>query len=265
LVLLFPLIAGAIAGGLLTRGVYAGKVRSPFVAFIVGLMCGILMYGVYHVVSYYIGFRGDFRNVYVERTGKSPSDTELDTLLNSVMQEDVGDTGIMGYLKETAKEGITITSTSSYGSTRSSDTLKGNLVWGYYAVEILLAGLIAAFMAAGAAGQPFDEDAGEWYGPPMYLAAATGKSRKELLNALKVGDFQQAGALLTRDNIKYPRVNVSVRRSRSSSSQDVYLQLTYNTRSNRANNLKKGVITSSDFEGLQRGMNQAAPNPAAIR
>src|SRR5689334_21763113 len=203
LVLLFPLVAGTIAGGLLTRGVYAGKVRSPFMAFLVGLICGILMYGVYHAASYYIGFRGVMRSAYVEKTKENLSEADLDKLVNAFLNYNkVDDTGIVGYLKYTTLEGITITSTSSYGSTSSSDTLKGNLVWGYYAVEILLAGLIAAFMAAGAAGLPFDEDAGEWYLPPMYLAATTGKARKELLNALKVGDFQQAGALMTRENIK---------------------------------------------------------------
>ena len=53
LVLIFPMAAGAIAGGLLVRGVYTAKVRSPLVAGIVGLLCGVLMFGVYHVASYY--------------------------------------------------------------------------------------------------------------------------------------------------------------------------------------------------------------------
>ncbi|MBA3875177.1 MAG: hypothetical protein H0X30_39130, partial [Anaerolineae bacterium] len=48
LILMFPLFAGAIAGGLLARGVQVGKVRSPIVAGIIGLLCGLLMYGVYH-------------------------------------------------------------------------------------------------------------------------------------------------------------------------------------------------------------------------
>jgi len=266
LILLFPLVGGAIAGGLLARGVYTSKVRSPFVAGLIGLLCGVLMYGVYHAASYYIGFRTDMRAAYVKNAGEEPTDAQFNKALDELLQEDVGDTGIMGYLKETAKEGITITSTSSYGSSSSTDTLKGNLVWGYYGVEILLAGFIAAGIAGAAAGQPFDEDAGEWYGPAMFFASAGKKSRKELLNALKVGDFQQAGALLTQQDIKYPRINMNIRRSRSgSNTQDVFVQLTYNTRRNRPNNLKKGVITTSDFESLQRGMNQAVANPSPTK
>nr|MBA3869861.1 hypothetical protein [Anaerolineae bacterium] len=154
---------------------------------------------------------------------------------------------------------------SSYGTTTGSDTLKGNLVWGYYAVELLLAGLVAAFIAGAAAGQPFDEDANEWYGPPVYFATAGKMFRKDLLNALKVGDFQQAGALLTQQDIKYPRINMNIRRSKSSTSQDVFVQLTYNTRRNRPNALKKGVITASDFESLKRGMTQAASAPSPTK
>ncbi len=266
LILIFPMFAGGIAGGLLARGVYSAKVRSPILAGLVGLICGILMYGVYHVASYYVGFRGDFRSAYVEDTKKTLSDSDLDRILNATLQKEVGDTGIMGYLKLTAKEGITITSTSSYASTSKGETLKDNLVWVYYGVEILLAGLFAAFIAGRAAGEPFDEDAGEWYGPPLLFASTDKKSRKDLVNALKDGNFQQAGTLLTQAEIKYPRVNMNIRRTKNaSSSQDVFVQLTYNTRSNRPSNLKSGVISASEFESIKRGMAQAPSVVATSR
>jgi len=262
LVLLFPMVAGAIAGGLLTRGVYSAKVRSPFVAGLVGLICGVLMFGVYHFASYYIGFRTDFRNIYIEQTGETPSDAELDKVLNSVMEEDVGDTGIVGYFKEMAKEGITITSTSSYASTSKGQTLKDNLAWGYWIVEVLLAGLFAAFIAGRAAGEPFNEDANEWYGPAMRFATATGKSRKELMNALKDGNFQQAGMLLTTQDIKYPRLEINVRRSRDGgNSQDTFLQVMYSQRRGRSNAIKSGMVSASEFESIQRGMSQVPTTP----
>lgn len=260
LILVFPIFAGAIAGGLLARGVYSAKVRSPILAGIVGLLCGVLMYGVYHFASYYFGFRTDMRAIYVENAGRQPTDNEFTSELDALLQDEVGDTGFLGYLKLTAKEGITITSTSSYASTSKGQTLEGDLVWGYYGVEILIAALFAAFIAGRAAGEPFDEDAGEWYGPPMLFATADKKSRKDLVNALKDGNFQQAGTLLTQADIKYPRVNMNVRRTKNASStQDVFIQLTYNTRSNRANNLRSGVVSASEFESIKRGMAQA-PN-----
>ncbi len=261
LVLVFPMAAGAIAGGLLTRGVYTAKVRSPLVAGIVGLLCGVLMFGVYHAASYYVGFRTDMRAAYVENAGKEPTDAQFNTELDALLKDEVGDTGIMGYFKLMAKEGINITSTSS-SSSRTPMELKDNLAWGYWVAEILLAGLFAAFIAGRAAGEPFNEDAGEWYGPAMRFASATGKSRKELINALKDGNFQQAGSLLTQQDIKYPRLDVNVRRSKDGgTSQDTYVQVMYSQRRGRSNAVKSGMVSPSEFESIQRGMSQAPSIP----
>ena len=263
LVLLFPMFAGAIAGGLLVRGVYTAKVRSPLVAGIVGLLCGVLMFGVYHAASYYVGFKTDMRKIYVENAKREPTDEEFNTELDALLQEEVGATGIVGYLKEVAKEGLSITSTTPSSSTTPTE-LKDNLVWGYWAVEILLAGLFAAFIAGRAAGEPFNEDAEEWYGPAVRFAAATGKSRKELVNAFKDGNFQQAGMLLTQQDIKYPRIDVNLRRSKDGgSSQDTFVQLMYSQRRGRSSAIKSGMISSSDFESLQRGMSQAPSIPTS--
>lgn len=266
LILVFPMFAGAIAGGLLARGVYSAKVRSPLIAGLVGIICGVLMYSVYHVASYYVGFRTDMRQVYVKNVGKEPTDAEFDSELDALLQDEVGDKGFVGYLKLTAKEGITITSTSSYTSTSKGETLKDNLVWGYYGVEILLAALFAAFIAGRAAGEPFDEDANEWYGPPMLFATTTTKSRKDLVNALKDGNFQQAGTLLTQQDIKYPRIDMNIRRSKNGgSSQDTFIQLAYRQRSNRSNTIRTGVVSSSEFESIKRGMAQAPSNPVPTK
>jgi hypothetical protein len=257
LVLIFPMFAGAIAGGLLVRGVYSAKVRSPLVAGIVGLLCGVLMFGVYHAASYYIGFRTDMRKIYVENAGREPTDEQFNKELDALLQDEVGSTGIVGYLKEVAKEGMSITSTNP-GSSSTPVELQGNLVWGYWGVEILLAGLFAAFIAGRAAGEPFNEDTEEWYGPAMRFASADRKSRKDLINSLKDGNFLQAGMLLTTQDIKYPRLDVNVRRSKDGgSSQDTFVQVMYSQRRGRSNAIKSGMVSSSDFESLQRGMSQA--------
>lgn len=264
LVLMFPMFAGAIAGGLLTRGVYSAKVRSPIVAWLVGLICGVLMFGVYHFASYYVGFRTDMRKAYVENVGQEPTDAEFDEVLDLLLKDEVGDVGIMGYLKLTAKEGMSITRTAS--STSSAIDLQDEWVWVYWGVEILLAGLFAAFIAGRAAGEPFNEDSNEWYGPATFFATAPGKSRKDVVNAFKDGNFQQAGMLLTQQDIKYPRIDVNLRRSKDgSSSQDTFIQLLYSQRRGRSSGLKSGMISSSDFESLQRGMSQASNLPPTTK
>ncbi len=265
LVLMFPMFAGAIAGGLLTRGVYSAKVRSPIVAGIVGLLCGVLMYGVYHAASYYVGFRTEMRNLYIEQVGETPTDAQFDQELDALLKDEVGDTGIVGYFKFIAKQGLSITSTSP-SSSSSPMELKDNIVYGYWVVEILLAGLFAAFIAGKAAGEPFNEDTEEWYGPAVLFATATAKSRKDLVNALKDGNFQQAGMLLTQENIKSPRIDVNIRRSKDGgSSQDTYIQLAYRQRNNRASTIKTGMVSASEFESIKRGMAQAPSTPQATK
>ncbi|MCC6892940.1 MAG: hypothetical protein IT321_08985 [Anaerolineae bacterium] len=261
LVLLFPIVAGAIAGGLLARGVYSAKVRSPFVAFIVGLVCGVLIFAVYHGLSYYIGFRNEVKGFYVEDFGEEPTDAELNEYIDFGLQDAVDDTGFVGYMKLVADQGFSITRTASTSSSSGID-LQGNAVFAYWGVEILIAALFAAFIAARAAGEPFNEDANEWYGPAMYFATTNAKGRKEFLNALKDGNFQQAGAMLTTQDIKYPRLDVNIRRTRDGgNSQDTYLQVVYNQRRGRSSGVvKQGMLSPSDFESLQRGMAQGAQN-----
>ncbi len=261
LVLMFPILAGAIAGGLLARGVYSAKVRSPFVAFIVGLVCGVLIFAVYHVASYYVGFRGDVRAIYVENAGEEPTDAELTEFIDFVLEDEVNDTGFVGYLKLIAKDGFSITRTAS--SSSSGIDLQGNAVFIYWGVEILIVALFAAFMAARAAGEPFNEDANEWYGPALFYATTNAKARKELLNALKDGSFQQAGAMLTTQDIKYPRLDVNIRRTADGgNSQDTYVQIVHFQRRGRSSGvIKQGMLTPSEFESFQRGLAQSSSNP----
>ncbi|MBI1256148.1 MAG: hypothetical protein GC204_01635 [Chloroflexi bacterium] len=213
LVVAFPLLAGALAGGLLVLGVRSGKVRSPFLAALIGLLTGVLIFGVYHFATYSVTFRGAVRDVYVEDVGKTPSDAELDQYINKGLQRNTGDTGFIGYLKFAAQQGMTITNSTSVTSSSAADIeLKDQWVWVYWGIELLLAGGIAASLAAGEARQPFDEDSNSWYGAPTTLALATLKARKPLDKALNDGDFQTAGSLLTVNNIRYPRNEILLRR-----------------------------------------------------
>ena len=266
LVLLFPIVGGAIAGGLLARGVHAGKVRSPFIAGLVGVISALVMFGVYHGASYYVTFRGDMHEAYIENTGKGASDDDFERALNKLMFTEVGDTGFVGYLKLAAREGFSITRTSSSFSGDSGLELKGDIVWGYWAVEILLAAGFAAVIAAREAGQPFDEEANAWYGAPALMAIASNKSRKALVNAIKDGDFLQAGSFLTTQQIKYPRLEVTIRRSPASASTimtDAYLTVNYLQRQGRSTAVRSGVVSPSELDLIQRGMQQASlQNPA---
>ena len=254
LVVLFPLAAGAILGGILALVVRSSKIRSPIIAGLFGLAAGVIAYGVYHFAAYYVTFRGEVRTALVENGAKAPSDGDVDELMNLVLRDEVGDTGFMGYMNLMAREGITINRTVSTSS--SGIHLQGTGAWVYWGIDVVAVALIAAFMAGRAAGEPFDENAGMWYGSPQLLGVADNRPRKELVKALKNGDFQAAGRLLTTQDLKYPRVEVYTRRSQDPTA-DVYVQVNATRRQNRTSVMQRGMLSANEFAMLERAMGAA--------
>ncbi len=266
LVLLFPLVGGGIAGGALAAGVRGGKVRSPLVAGLMGLLAGLIMFGVYHGANYYVTFRSQLRDLIVERTNQTPTDEDLNALEGLLYQDsNIQETGFIGYLKFAADAGFTITST---GSTSSSSPMeiKGTIAFVYWGIEILLACLIAAGLAWSAAKEPFDENTNQWYGPPMVLAQGTTKSRKALIRALKDGSFREAGALLTKQPLKYPHIEVWVRRSPDSAAEDVLLMIKHLQRPGRPSNIKSGMISANELSTMMQAVDAAVDaNPVVSK
>ncbi|MBZ0277780.1 MAG: hypothetical protein K8I60_16660 [Anaerolineae bacterium] len=264
LVFAFPLFAGAIVGAVLVQIVKTTKTQSPIMAGLIGIIAGVVMYGAYHGASYYITFRGDLRTTYTEQNrGKPPTDEQLDQFINLGLMDVVGDSGFVGYLKLAAEVGFTITRTTS-SSSSSGIEIKDTWAFVYWAAEVVLAGLTAGGMAWGAASQPFDENTNAWFSStPEVVAIASNKNRKQLLRALKDGDFQGAGALLTREQIKYPRVEVWTRRSPDAAAQDVLLVLKVVQRNKRANNLKEGMVSVSELNTMLKAID-VPPTPSPV-
>ena len=259
LAIVVVMLTGLILGGILSLVVRISKIRNPLIAGLIGLLAGILLYGVYQYAGYYITFRDEMRATATQSMGKTPSDALLNSQISKILQQEVGSDGFVGYLMVTAKYGITFS--SSPGSSSSSDIeITDTGVWIYWGLEMLMVAAFAAFGAGRAARQPFDEEANEWYGKPTYFATASTKSRKALISALKDGDFQSAGRLLTTDALKYPRLEVTLRRSPSAatsySQQDVVVTVNHAQRKGRASAIRSGVLSPSEFNLLQLAMSQ---------
>jgi hypothetical protein len=259
LVLLFPLIAGSIAGGALRLTVSSAKVRNAVVAFFCGIIAGLIMFAVYHFATYYVSFRGEVRDALAEQGTPAADDAELDTLINEVLQSDYKDSGFTGYLRYAADQGINITNFGPSSSSSSPMELKGDIMWGYWVVEILIAAGMAAFVAVRATREPFDENANEWYNPAVEaFALADKKSKKALLNALKEGAFSEAGSLLTREELKYPRFEVHLRRSPDPASQDILLSVQQAQRKGQLAEIKRGLVSPAELDMMEKAL-QARP------
>jgi hypothetical protein len=269
LIILFPIIAGAIVGGVLAWAVRSSKVRSPLIAALIGLAAALVAYGTYHFAGYYITFRGDMRAAYIENSGRTPTDAQLDDELNELMQDEVGDSGFLGYLRVVAREGFSISRTGVSTSSNAVD-LEGDIVWAYWAVELLVIVGFGAILPARAAGEPFDEDDNVWYGKPTLIGITTGKARKDLLRALENGDFQGAGRMLTTQNIKYPRTEVMLRRSPAANTmpQDVFVTIHQSQRQGRSTVVKSGILSPTELNWLTGAMegrsHSSVPDPSYV-
>lgn len=274
LVLLFPLIAGFLGGTIMAAIVRAGKVRSPLIAAFFGLLAGVGIIAVHNFAQYYIDFRNDARNAIVEEAGEDVTQAEVDEFIDFVLEDEVGDTGFIGWLKLTAREGTTITSTR--GSSSSPMTLDENATWVYWGIELLLTALICAGVSMSAARQPFNEEAGEWYPPPVRIGSVDWKSRKEFLNTVKSGDTMQAARMIVPEAAKPPRIDLMAQYTPSAPQSDVILtvrDVKLNRRQEAPSDVLKVVLTASEFSafarslGVQQGVQtgEASSNSPLIR
>lgn len=264
LVVVFPILGAALVGGLLVLVIRSSKIRNPLLAGLIAGLGGLVMMGTYHFTAYFIGFRGEVRTAIEEEISEAVTDADLDEFINSVLKDEVGQDGFVGYLQYSAREGISITRATTTSSTGGIQ-LKDNLVWIYWGVELLIAIGVAWGIAAKQAHEPFDETAESWYGKPEFLATADWKSRKALSEALKKGDFQAAGALLTTANLKYPRADIRFRRSPNSSAADIFLEYHEATNKGRMALKQSGMVSGSEMALLTQALNAAPPAPTARR
>ncbi|MBL8153908.1 MAG: hypothetical protein JNM70_06975, partial [Anaerolineae bacterium] len=135
----------------------------------------------------------------------------------------------------------------------------------YWAVELLLAVGVAWGIASKQARDPFDESAESWYGKSELLGTVDWKSRNAFKDALKKGDFQGAGALLTAANLKYPRADIRLRRSPNPSAPDIFLEYHEATAKGRSALRQSGMVSSGELALMSQSMNAAPQTPPARR
>ena len=226
LIILFPAVAGFIVGLATASGTRRGKLRNPLLAGLIGLLGGAFAAGTYHFLSYEVSFKESVRDALNSQNAASapaPTALEIQQFTDAYLTDEVKDKGFMGFLKLEAKEGISITRSSS----SSGIELKNGWAWGYFAIEALIMAGLGAMLASSAAGEPFDERANAWYGEPVYLGGAAGDDGTALADALKGGAFERAGGLVQpgRAELGVPRVELLARLSPDKDASEAVLEV----------------------------------------
>ena len=161
LIIVFPLFMGLMAGVGTKYGARKGHCRNTMLIVAVAFLMGLACYGGKHYVTYRTNRQNAVREIQAEMT-KNPIPAgqpvqSADELYDTFLTMKTGSSGFWGWLKLTLESGISI---SSHGSGGVNLGYVGTLV--LLLVELLLAGVCSAFLAATQSDEPYCEKCLRW-------------------------------------------------------------------------------------------------------
>jgi hypothetical protein len=258
LIILFPAVAGFIVGFVTSQGITAGKIRNAGVAILIGAICGFATMGVYHFLDYQIAFKNDIKNA-ISQPGSNVKDQVVQLAEDSFLTQEVNQTGFIGFLSYQAKQGITITRSSS----RNGLTLTNGWAWGYFGLEVLIVLFIVALLASSEASEPFDERSNAWYGSAVHVLSAPFDQAQTIREALKNGSFEGAGRLMTREALPAPKIDLNARSTPDGHPETIVLELVEITLDNKknvkTNKLETGMVTQAQLEQIMTMARNESP------
>jgi hypothetical protein len=252
-IVLFPLGMGFATGSILGFAVKKGKIRSPIKALGLGLLGGIVTYGAL-MYGQYMNFQQEIITEY-KITDKTLANEEI----NAFLQQETGSSGFVGFVKISAKEGITI---SGRGS--SKITIKDNFVYLLWLLELGVVGFLAASIPFKSASEPFNEEGNEWYGAIKLVGSATEESRDELIRLLNMDDIAGASALLSsQTDMPTPRVDVYSQSCATATFSDSVITVNYVSTNAKKQLEVKEILTGlvSESQRSQLVPQISAPTP----
>ncbi len=213
LIIVFPAVAAAVAGIILSFGIKGGKVRHTILAAALSICTAIALFTVEHYNKYQVEFITEIRSLLEqEGSGETITNVTIAKASDLILQEETGSTGFLGYLK------LESSFTSSVGSakrlsSRGVSTPEGVLM----VLEFVVMCVVVFFIGTNGSKDPFDEVTGEWYGEPEPLMALEANARvpdrQQYLAALNRADFLEAHKYAVSPDLLAERQLVTLRRT----------------------------------------------------
>lgn len=263
LIILFPVIAGALGGAILERAIKAGKMRIPIFAIICGLLMGIICYTSYNYYDY-LKSRQDARVEIVDELSNpaydiDPQDNKeeiADEIIDDGLMRKTGKPGFLGFLIINLQRGMTLKSTRSTSGGFTLTPLMTLIVW---IAEMMIIGIAAAVFAKKQTEQPFCQTHNRWYNPTSHLGGfSLDGSNTTAIHQIRNGVFEQVGQLLV-DNAPIPSTEIYA--AKCPDCADSYDSLPWIEVSNtylyrgkvQRKNVMQGLISQAQFLTLSRG------------
>ncbi|MCA6595838.1 MAG: hypothetical protein IM539_05845 [Pseudanabaena sp. M046S1SP1A06QC] len=248
-IVLFPLGMGFGTGALLGFAVKKVKIRNPLIALGLGVFGGVVTYGSL-MYGQYINFQQEAERI-IQNEYSFTDKKQIADQVNAVIQQETGDSGFVGFLKFSAKQGT--------GISRGSSKLKLDETFTYllWLIELGIVGFLAASIPFGAASEPFNEDGNDWYGEKQRIGSAKEESKDDLIQLLNVDDIAGAAALLSSQAetlFEMPRIDVYVRTCASAVNSDSVITVNYvslnDKKQEESKQLLEGLISESQRSQL---------------
>lgn len=266
-IILGPIILGALGAFALKLAVNQARMRSVSVAIVAGLLMGLITYGVYQAGEYWNfqrTLRSDMLNAFEAQGGDSGTITaeQLDFAVDSFLEDEVGATGLTGYLTLIGRDGMSISRT---GSSSDGLAIKGGFFWAMLLLELAIITGMMIYGAYGAARAAFCQQCGEWYpGAGRSLGRASAEAGAGIAAALQAGDLRGALAQIQPNASLMPAVSVTVHPCSTDPSHDLLVRVNALSM-DRKNNLAQNVlaeqrIPASQARELVPPQSQVAPD-----
>jgi hypothetical protein len=262
LIVLFPGIAGGVAGAMLAAGVRSGKLRNGAITALIALVGAVVLLGTYHFAAYEFALKDEVRQ-FLTSQNASATPQAVASATDEFLRSETGTGGFLGFLQLEAKQGISITRSSS--SSGSGLELKGVWYWVYAGVEFAVVFFLIYALGSGAANEPFNERNQQWFGVGKTVLNAPLEAAPGIIAALQANDLETAGAHLQRDPVPLPRVELSVRQTQTPDPDNVFVtfqSVAQNGKNEVRNAIKSGLITQAELERL---ISRAVVNLDAVR
>ncbi|MCL4252343.1 MAG: hypothetical protein KJ043_01020 [Anaerolineae bacterium] len=277
LILVSAIFTGFIAGGFAILAVKVGKVRNGLLGFLLGIVVGAIAYGAYWGAEYVnaiLELGTEARTQIRAELGASASDADVEREMNVILealtgstdfmgllklvdldlQDQTGNTGIVGYISYQAQQGFSI-SRVGRGSSSSEAPIKDGLAWGYYGLELVIIAIASGLMAGGVARQPFCSEQNRWL-KLKPVAQVVEPAINSFMQAFQNGDLRAAAQYIQPVDARspLPKLHIEVGRC-SEQSIDGSLKITFITRNNKNQNTEK-VLFNGEISQIDQLFNR---------
>ncbi len=251
LIVVFPAVAGAIAGALLMFAVHVGKLRNPAVAASIGVLTALTLWLVDHHHKYQTEVVAEIRQMLIDE-GKPVE--EAGRLADIVLIEQTGSSGFMGFLKlETSMH-------TSVSSVRRPGLSLGGSNGVLMVVEFVIMTFVVAALGYSAGGEAFDEGANEWYGGLQRLFSISPAQFERAFAAINRNELHVLPSLGVAEQPNGDRIDISVRRT--SNKRTALLDVTHHSINEKgkpvSEKMLEGIISQAQLEQLTVDLSDAA-------